>query len=159
MSSITGGCQCGAVRYRLSADPQNAHVCHCRMCQKATGNYFAALARVALSDITWTRGAPSIFRSSELVERGFCRNCGTPLTFRYVNTDRINITLGSLDDPTAVPPIRQYGVEGRMPFMGEIADLPGTKTEDDVPADVMKRLSSRQHPDYDTPDGWSPDGT
>ena len=38
----TGGCQCGAVRYALYAEPTNPHVCHCRMCQKAFGNVFAA---------------------------------------------------------------------------------------------------------------------
>ena len=156
MTSITGGCQCGAVRYRLSSEPQNAHVCHCRMCQKAMGNYFAALARVPISDLTWTRGAPSIFQSSELVERGFCRDCGTPLTFRYVNTDRINISLGSLDDPKAVPPLRQFGMEGRMPFMSGLTELPGSKTEDDVPAEMMKKLASRQHPDHDTQDDLPP---
>ena len=40
---ITGGCQCGAVRYRITAPLENPHICHCRMCQKAFGNYFAAL--------------------------------------------------------------------------------------------------------------------
>ena len=43
---ITGGCQCGAVRYALHAVPTNPHICHCRMCQKAFGSFFAPLARV-----------------------------------------------------------------------------------------------------------------
>lgn len=148
----SGGCQCGAVRYRLHAEPQNPHICHCRMCQKAMGNYFAALARVQLAEIEWTRGSPSLFKSSELVERGFCRSCGTSLTFRYVNTDRINVTLGSLDDPKSVVPVRQYGIEGRMEFFNVLHELPGSKTEDDVPKDVLPRLTSLQHPDCDTSD-------
>lgn len=150
MQAMTGGCQCGAVRYRLAAEPRNAHICHCRMCQKAMGNYFAALARVELSEIAWTRGAPAVFASSENVERGFCRQCGTPLTFRYLDTTRINITLGSLDDPRRVPPVRQYGTESRMPFFDDLHTLPGTSTEDDVPAEAMTKLRSRQHPDHDT---------
>lgn len=154
--SITGGCQCGAVRYRLSAEPQNAHVCHCRMCQKAMGNFFAALARVDLSEIEWTRGKPSTFKSSSIVERGFCDKCGTPLTFRYTDRASINISLGSLDNPTAVPPIKQYGLEARMAWFETIAALPGSMTEDDIPADKMRQLKSLQHPDHET-DVWPPE--
>lgn len=83
----TGGCQCGAVRYALHSEPTDPHVCHCRMCQKAFGNAFAPLAGVALSDFAWVRGEPGIYRSSEVVERGFCRDCGTPLSFRYIDKD------------------------------------------------------------------------
>jgi hypothetical protein len=43
---LTGGCQCGAVRYALTAMPEGAHFCHCRMCQKAVGGPFAALVPV-----------------------------------------------------------------------------------------------------------------
>ena len=43
---IEGGCNCGAVRYRAEAPLTNAHICHCRMCQKAAGNYFLPLASV-----------------------------------------------------------------------------------------------------------------
>src|SRR5688572_7480127 len=67
-----GGCQCGAVRYALYAEPTNPHVCHCRMCQKALGSYFAPFAGVPLGDLAWIKGAPGVFRSSEVVERGFC---------------------------------------------------------------------------------------
>ena len=74
----TGGCQCGAVRYTLYAEPTNPHACHCRMCQKAFGNFFAPLAGVPPSDFAWLRGTPGIFKSSEAAERGFCRDCGTP---------------------------------------------------------------------------------
>lgn len=143
----TGGCQCGAVRYALFAEPTNPHVCHCRMCQKAVGGYFAAFAGVTLADFAWVRGEPGIFRSSELVERGFCRDCGTPLSFRYVDFDRISVSLGSLDDPARVVPAKQFGIESRLPFIASIAGLPGTRTEDDVPAERLAKLKSRQHPD------------
>jgi hypothetical protein len=143
----TGGCQCGAVRYALYAEPTGASICHCRMCQKAFGNYFAPLAGVPPQDIAWTRGAPTAFRSSELVERGFCRDCGTPLTFRYLDRDRISVSLGSLDDPARVKPMKQYGIEGRVAWVADILDLPGERTEDAVPPDRMARLASRQHPD------------
>jgi hypothetical protein len=144
----TGGCQCGAVRYALFAEPTNPHVCHCRMCQKAFGSYFAPLAGVALEDFAWIKGRPGVFRSSEAAERGFCAQCGTPLFFRYVDKDRLALSLGSLDDPSRIVPAKQYGIEGRLPFIDVIADLPGSRTEDDVPADDLARLKSWQHPDH-----------
>ncbi len=49
---ITGGCQCGAIRYALHDAPTGASICHCRMCQKAFGNYFAPLAGVPLGFVT-----------------------------------------------------------------------------------------------------------
>jgi hypothetical protein len=125
------------------------------MCQKAVGNIFAALARVELPNIEWTRGQPSIFKSSPTVERGFCAACGTPLTFRYTNTTRINVTLGSLDDPADVPPIRQYGLESRVAWLDTLANLPGSTTEADIPADQRADLKSLQHPDHDTAE-WPP---
>ena len=143
----TGGCQCGAVRYALYAEPTNAHVCHCRMCQKAFGSFFAPLAGVPLGDFAWVKGAPGIFKSSEVVERGFCRDCGTPLFFRYVDKDRISVSLGSLDDPARVPPARQYGAESRLPFVATLTSLPESRTEDEVPPERMARYKSHQHPD------------
>jgi hypothetical protein len=117
------------------------------MCQKAFGNYFAPLAGVSLGDFAWVKGEPGVFRSSEAVERGFCRDCGTPLFFRYHDRDRISVSLGSLDDPARVVPDKQFGIESRLPFVAMLASLPGTRTEDDIPPEEMVRLTSRQHPD------------
>ena len=71
----------------------------------------------------------------------------TPLFFRYVDKDRLALSLGSLDDPSRVVPAKQYGIEGRLPFIAMIAGLPGSITEDDAPTDELARLKSRQHPD------------
>jgi hypothetical protein len=144
----TGGCQCGAVRYALYAEPTNPHVCHCRMCQKAFGNYFAPFAGLPPRDFAWVKGTPGFFRSSEVAERGFCRDCGTPLSYRADGKDRISISLGSLDDPGRVVPLKQFGVESRLPFMETLADLPGVRTEEYFSAADLARLKSRQHPDH-----------
>jgi len=146
----TGGCQCGAIRYALYAEPTGASICHCRMCQKAVGGYFGAFAGVPLGEFAWTRGTPGTFSSSAGAERGFCPACGTPLYFRYVDRDRISVSLGSLDAPERVRPEKQFGLEGRLPWLHEIFEMPGTRTEDDVPPAALARLASRQHPDRDT---------
>jgi hypothetical protein len=98
---VTGGCQCGEVRYALYVPPENAHACHCRMCQRATGGLFAVLAGASKDNFAWTSGDPAIFESSNLATRAFCRDCGTPLSFAYNMPEaRFYITIGSLDDPT-----------------------------------------------------------
>ena len=78
---FTGGCQCGAVRYRAEGTLDDPHICHCRMCPKAAGNYFLPLANIAREDFRIVRGQPAWYRSSDLVRRGFCRDCGTPLFY------------------------------------------------------------------------------
>lgn len=151
----TGGCQCGAVRYALYRAPEGS-VCHCRMCQKATGGPFGAFAKVPKTDFAWTRGRPAAFRSSSVACRDFCADCGTPLSFRYLDADHIEVTVGSLDHPEAVVPRVNAGVEGRLPWIGELAPgrLPERRTEEGFAQAAT--LRSRQHPDHDTPDPWQP---
>ncbi|MCB9947318.1 MAG: GFA family protein [Rhodospirillaceae bacterium] len=151
----TGGCQCGTVRYALYAQPEGTHFCHCRMCQKAVGNVFAALAPVRRSDFAWTRGTPAIFRSSTVAERGYCRDCGTPLSFAYVDSAWIDVTLGSLDHPEAMPPAVHYGTEAQMPWLHLSGDWPRSQTQETMAPDRKARIRNFQHPDHDTTD-WQP---
>ncbi|MFA5952942.1 MAG: GFA family protein, partial [Hyphomicrobium sp.] len=68
----SGGCQCGAVRFRVEGVLGDASVCHCRMCQKAFGGFYAPLVSVRGATLVWTRGAPKKFQSSSAAARGFC---------------------------------------------------------------------------------------
>lgn len=125
----TGGCQCGAVRYEFYAPLENAHVCHCRMCQRATGGVFAALVGGAPAHFAWTRGKPTFFASSNLAERGFCERCGTPLSFQYhYEGARIYTTIGSLDHPQNVRLEKQFGIESRLPWVKFCEGLPEEPT-------------------------------
>jgi hypothetical protein len=154
--TITGGCQCGAVRYRAEAVLDNAHLCHCRMCQKAVGGLFAALVSAPRDAFAWTRGQPARWRSSAKVDRGFCAACGTPLFYEDVTGDHVSLTLGSLDDPAAFRPVSHDGIEGRMAWFFDLADVPDHgETEQPSQADwaAAIKASNRQHPDRDTA-GW-----
>jgi hypothetical protein len=125
----TGGCQCGKVRYALYVAPENAHVCHCRMCQRATGGLFAALAGAPRPDFAWTKGEPGFFASSNLATRGYCRDCGTPLSFAYDKPDaHFYVTIGSLDDPEAAPIGRQFGIESRLSWVEFCEEVPEERT-------------------------------
>ena len=147
---LTGGCQCGAIRYALYAQPNNATICHCRMCQKAGGNLFGAFAGVRRAEFSWTRGMPKHFNSSEVIARDFCSDCGTPLTYRPLDKDRVSVALGTLDHPEKVPVKKQYGIESRIPGFEALCSLPGEKTGDWMPPERAVKTASRQHPDDDT---------
>lgn len=148
----TGGCQCGAVRYALCAHPEHAHLCHCRMCQKAVGNAFAALAPVRLEDFAWTQSEPSVFLSSSAAKRGYCSACGTPLFFRYMDSEWIDVTIGSLDEPERPPPKLHYGVESRLSWLNRVDALSGENTPDGGLTGAPRRIVSYQHPDRDDPE-------
>jgi hypothetical protein len=150
---ISGGCQCGAVRFSTTELIDNAHICHCRMCQKAVGNYFAALVSTPKSELKWTRGAPSRFRSSGDVDRGFCNQCGTPLFFDPIHSDDIGLCIGALDSPHNVKPISQDSIESRMPWFSELVEVPDSGTSEELDGNErvnQVRNSNRQHPDFDT---------
>jgi hypothetical protein len=142
----TGGCQCGAVRYALYVAPQNAHACHCRMCQRATGGVFAALAGAPKADFAWTKGTPRFFDSSDVAQRGFCADCGTPLSFAYTMPEaRIYVTIGSLDAPEGAAIERQYGVESKLSWVRFCEETPQETTgADPKHADFFASLKSRQ---------------
>ena len=126
----TGGCQCGAVRYQLLTPPEHACICHCRMCQRASGQPFMAFASVKRENLRWTRGHPSTFVSSNVAERNFCNVCGTPLTYNRVESGSIAVTIGSLDAPEAVRPIEQFGIESELSWISGLRALPAKRTED-----------------------------
>lgn len=149
---FSGGCQCGAVRYHFSVRPRGAHICHCRMCQKAFGGFYAPLVGEKMSNFEVTRGTIALFRSSDKVERGFCRNCGTPLSLNHVDGEWICVSIGSLDTPEAFPPKDQHGTEARLSWVSQLGDLPDVPLFADREPELAEaiRVTNHQHPDHDT---------
>ena len=146
--SRSGGCQCGAVRFRVEGEPKRASLCHCRMCQKAFGNAFGPL--VTAYGLAWTRGAPKYFRSSNKVRRGFCADCGTPLCYEP-DGFTAEIAIGALDDPSAVAPAIQVGIDARLSWFETLASLPPRPAAEQREVDrFLASIRSNQHPDHDT---------
>jgi hypothetical protein len=130
MVEFSGGCLCGNIRYRATAAPR-VHYCHCDMCRRATGSAFAVLAWVPASYLSWTSGQPAYRRSSPIAERGFCRECGSPLALKYDAQDReIALHAGTLDDPNTFEPRYNYGSGQRLGWVCCGIDLPHHDAEE-----------------------------
>jgi hypothetical protein len=118
----TGGCLCGAVRFRLAVIPSEAGYCHCRMCQRFSGAPVMVFATVPIGGFVVTRGEPRRRRSSAFGERWFCGECGSPLAMRVDHQpDTLDFAVTSLDDPGAIPPQFHIWTKCRVPWF-EIRD-------------------------------------
>ncbi len=145
----SGGCQCGAVRFHIEGALGEASVCHCRMCQKASGNFMLPLVSVREARLSWIRKEPKRFQSSNHVRRGFCAECGTPLT--YEAPDGMAVAIAAFDHPDKIAPVVQWGLEGKLPYTDGISSLPGHGSMDDPEAlEFLRSLVSYEHPDHDT---------
>lgn len=149
-ASHSGGCQCGAVRFRVTRLGRPT-ICHCRMCQKAFGSFFGPL--VTALEMQWTRGAPSYFESSDQMKRGFCGHCGTPLSYEKITPgpdDHTELAIGAFDDPGVAAPVMQVNLNDRLPFFAGLSSLPERTEYPREWLEFMAHLTSHQHPDHDT---------
>lgn len=113
-----GSCLCGAVRYETDGPLEGIDHCHCSMCRRSHGSAFSTYGRVArdklrlLSDDTleW-------YASSDAVQRGFCRTCGSSLLFRHAGADAFEfIAVGTLDDDPGSRPEAHIFVASKAPW-------------------------------------------
>ena len=114
----SGGCLCGAVRYAVRGKPLWIAHCHCESCRRATSAAFATYAGFRKERFTLTSGRPAHFRSSPGVNRGFCRRCGSPLTYEGARwPSQIHVLVASLDDPAAFRPTLHVNSAERLPWV------------------------------------------
>jgi hypothetical protein len=122
--TMTGGCQCGRIRYSAEIAGDEAYWCHCRMCQKATGGIAAAFVQVEPAKVTWL-SEPDWYESSPVARRPFCSKCGTPLGFAWANgTGEMDLTVGSFDDPSRFRPAAHAGCESMHEAWLDTRELP-----------------------------------
>ncbi|MBC7146629.1 MAG: GFA family protein [Thioclava marina] len=134
-----GGCQCGAIRFFIAAGPAKAGLCHCRMCQRATGNAFAPLLEVPAARVSWEGVAPSEWASSNISQRGFCPTCGTPLYLR--TDDTFEFMAGCLSPDVPFLPQDQGGMEARKSWLDALPSLPAHTTRPELLAVVVSHQS------------------
>ncbi len=134
---FTGGCLCGAIRYRAEGPPKRVSNCHCSMCRRANGAAFATAAAFDPAKLTFTKGAPTAYASSAKLERLFCPECGSSVGFRYRDREVAGIWVATLDDPDALPPLRHIWtrdklawvrIDDGLPTFAEGAPRPGAES-------------------------------
>ena len=127
---MTGGCACGKVRYTAAVEPDEAYLCHCRMCQRSTGSVSIAFVNAKLEDVEWQGGGPEWFNSSPIAERPFCSTCGTSLGFMFKeDADKMDLTVASFDDPSPFKPKHHFGAESIHRAWINTEDLPEYRTD------------------------------
>ena len=104
MASVTGGCQCGAVRYRVSGERLGFFICHCRECQKQSASAFGISVLFRRAAFQVTRGAPKWWSratdSGHTLDCAFCPDCGSRLWHEGAYfPEKIVVKGGSLDTP------------------------------------------------------------
>jgi hypothetical protein len=115
-----GGCACGAVRYRVEAQPIMTFQCHCVDCQHASGGPFVAGALVPKTAFTFTKGSPTYYSTPStrggMHVRGFCASCGSRLTGgeRDVPTPFVGVVVSSLDDRSWFKPQMHFFVSQKQ---------------------------------------------
>jgi hypothetical protein len=109
---MTGGCACGRVRFTArDVGHDQAYLCHCRMCQRASGNVSLAMVNVRQADVTWD-GEPDWYESSPIARRPFCSACGTSLGFQFLEgSENMDLTVAAFDDPSGFRPVSHFGAE------------------------------------------------
>lgn len=127
---MTGGCACGRVRYTVTGQPDEAYLCHCRMCQRATGSVSIAFVTFPLESVSWER-EPDWYDSSPIARRSYCRECGTSLGFTFKKgAERMDLTVASFDDPSPFAPRHHFGTENMHRAWANTEGLPEYRTED-----------------------------
>ena len=129
---MTGGCQCGRVRYRVAVTNDEAYLCHCRMCQRATGGVYIPFKNVKKAAVSWNQ-QPDYYASSPIARRGFCSACGTPLTFAFPDSENIDLTVGSFDDPSRFVPTTHFGAESLHEAWIDTQALPRYRSDEHKP--------------------------
>ena len=129
---MTGGCACGRVRFTAHIENDEAYLCHCRMCQRATGSISIAFKNMKKTDVDWD-GEPDWYQSSPIAHRPYCAACGTSLGFAFPDSENIDLTIAAFDDPTRFRPKHHFGVESLHRAWLNTEGLPEYRTDEYQP--------------------------
>jgi len=128
-AAMTGGCQCGRVRYTAAIETPDAYLCHCRMCQRASGNVSIAFVNLPKAALRWET-EPDWYQSSPIARRPFCSRCGTPLGFEYFDSDTCDLHVGTFEDAGYFQPKFHFGAETMHEAWLDTRDLPRYRITD-----------------------------
>lgn len=130
---VTGGCLCGAVRYEADALLQSAYYCHCKDCQKSSGQPASIGVPVKVGSLRFISEEPKYYISSEWGRRGFCPHCGSRIIWRPRDPEdewTTNVDVCSLDNPEDVRPSMHIFVDRQLPWYKLDDDLPRARSDE-----------------------------
>ena|SRR5579883_995038 len=123
-SSVTGHCECGAVRFTVTGKLRDVSICHCGQCRRFGGNV-GAYTSAARRDVAFASDKGlRWYRSSAKAQRGFCGTCGSSLFWQGDGEDRIAIAAGCLDAPTGLKTAQHIFVAHRGDYYEITDNLP-----------------------------------
>ena len=126
---LTGGCNCGAIRYTLSAPPLAVVACHCTSCRKQSGAAFSVNLIVRASTMAvegeLTRWTDHDTESGAPLSREFCRSCGSPIRSAPSATPKmLALKAGTLDDADGFAPAMHIWTASKLDWVTIPAELP-----------------------------------
>ena len=145
---LTGGCACGAVRYRLASRPMFVHCCHCRDCQRQTGTAFVLNALIETDRVELLSGAPlphAMPTDSGRPHQVFrCPACQTAVWSEYGGLAQLRfVRVGTLDDPSALPPDIHIYTRSKLPWVALPEGVPAFdayyRSSEVWPAEALER--------------------
>jgi len=127
---MSGGCACGRIRFTARIENDEAYLCHCRMCQRATGSISIAFKNVKQADVDWAH-EPDWYESSPIAKRPYCRDCGTSLGFQFrQGSENMDLAIASFDDPSRFRPKHHFGAESMQRAWINTEGLPEYRTDE-----------------------------
>ena len=124
--TATGGCMCGAIRYKASSTSKGSGYCHCRSCRHHTGAPVVAFVVFTAEQVQWMSGSRARYESSPGIFRAFCRDCGTSLTWEghHNGRDWVEFHISTLDNPDEFPPNEHTHYSERISWLHLTDELP-----------------------------------
>lgn len=141
-----GGCQCGAIRYRLLEAPVALYTCHCRDCQKQSSSAFGMSLWVEPGSVAFSGKGPKMFStradSGNIKNCAFCGECGTRIYHQLGARTVLSMRAGTLDDTSGLAPTCHIWIRSAQSWMVSLLD--GETCFDTMPPDGERRLLASQ---------------
>lgn len=123
LTGAEGGCDCGRVRYRLTAEPIVVNCCHCHACQRQTGSAFALNLIIEAAHVELLGDAPEAVEMPTASGKGQanmrCPSCRVSLwsVYHAAGDGARFVRAGTLDDPSGVRPTVHIHTAARQPWV------------------------------------------
>jgi hypothetical protein len=120
-SAGTGGCLCGAVRYRYTGEPSAVGLCQCERCQRQSGSAFL-IGVVFPYDAVTIEGELSSYEArangESALRRHFCPRCGSAISITLDRYPQIRSMMGgTLDDKRGLKPTFSVWCASGQPWL------------------------------------------